>query len=127
MEQYGIVWNERKIRNAEEQYDTIRHHGKHNVLELWQGTQRTKEQGVPKKRYFSQDSIAGSVKPASGLPDFEYDLRTGAEGNFYSLKGLTINAHRGICPSIHFTPLVSPPWAQGGCQKKRKTSMNSNF
>ena len=35
-------------------------------------------------------------------------------------------AHRGIYPSNHFTPLVSRPWGQGGCQKKQKTSRNSN-
>ena len=25
------------------------------------------------------------------------------------------------------SPLVSRPWGQGGCQKKQKTSRNSNF
>ena len=37
------------------------------------------------------------------------------------------HAHRGICLQNHFAPLVSRLWGQTGCQKKRKTSRNSNF
>ena len=36
-------------------------------------------------------------------------------------------AHRGICLQNHFAPLVSRLWGQTGCQKKQKTSRNSNF
>ena len=43
------------------------------------------------------------------------------------LSNQKINTHRGIYPSNHSAPLVSRPWGQGGCQKKQKTSRNSNF
>ena len=36
-------------------------------------------------------------------------------------------SHRGICLQNHFAPLVLRLWGQTGCQKKQKTSRNSNF
>ena len=47
-----------------------------------------------------------------------------------SLVTFQIDAYstqRGISLQNHFAPLVSPLLGQTGCQKKRKTSRNSNF
>ena len=45
----------------------------------------------------------------------------------FILNWLDDITHRGICPQNHFAPLVSRLWGQTGCQKKQKTSRNSNF
>ena len=45
----------------------------------------------------------------------------------HSLTPGIIIPHRGICLQNHFAPLVLHLLGQTGCQKKQKTSRNSNF
>ena len=66
------------------------------------------------------------------IPFFKRQTNQGGLRLYYEktkkiLGGATVVKFQNKMFKTVIFPLVSRPWGQGGCQKKQKTSRNSNF